>query len=96
MPIMKVKGGFRWGNHGKVYPTRAGAEKQAAAAHANGYRGDATSRHQINMDAPLNGGLDAPMGTTDAPSVLDFPIDGGDGSIEDWFTTPDLSRPISG
>ena len=38
MPIKKVKGGFKWGNHGKVYPTRAGAEKQAAAAHAHGFK----------------------------------------------------------
>jgi hypothetical protein len=38
MPIMKTKGGYQWGNHGKVYPTRAQAAKQAAAAHANGYK----------------------------------------------------------
>lgn len=37
MPIKKVKGGWKWGNHGKIYPTREGAEKQAAAAHAAGY-----------------------------------------------------------
>ncbi len=37
MPIRKVQGGYKWGKHGHVYPTRAGAEKQAAAAHANGY-----------------------------------------------------------
>ncbi len=40
MPVHKVKGGYRWGGHGKVYPTRAQAEKQAAAAYANGYKGD--------------------------------------------------------
>ena len=38
MPIMKVQGGYKWGSHGKVYPTRAEAAKQAAAAHANGYK----------------------------------------------------------
>ena len=38
MPIHKVKGGYKWGSHGKVYPTRAQAAKQAAAAHANGYK----------------------------------------------------------
>jgi hypothetical protein len=32
--------GFQWGDHGHCYPTREGAEKQAAAAHANGYTGD--------------------------------------------------------
>jgi hypothetical protein len=38
MPIMKVKQGYKWGQHGKVYATRAQAAKQAAAAHANGYK----------------------------------------------------------
>lgn len=38
MPIHKVKGGYKWGNHGKVYPTRKQAEEQAAAAYANGYK----------------------------------------------------------
>jgi len=41
MPIRHVKGGYKWGGQGKVYPNRAGAERQAAAAYANGYRGDA-------------------------------------------------------
>lgn len=40
MPIRKVAGGYRWGRHGKVYPTRSGALRQARAAFANGYRGD--------------------------------------------------------
>lgn len=38
MPIYKVKGGYRWGKSGKVYPTRKQAEKQAAAAYASGYK----------------------------------------------------------
>lgn len=37
MPIHKVSGGYKWGSHGKVYPDRKGAERQAAAAHANGF-----------------------------------------------------------
>jgi len=37
MPIRKVKGGYKWGKHGKTYKSRKGAERQAAAAHANGY-----------------------------------------------------------
>jgi hypothetical protein len=40
MPIHRVKGGWKWGSRGKVYKTRAGAERQARAAYANGYRGD--------------------------------------------------------
>ena len=39
MPVHKVKGGYKWGKHGKVYPTRAGAERQARAAYAGGYTG---------------------------------------------------------
>lgn len=38
MPIRKVAGGYKWGSKGHTYPTRAGAQKQAAAAYANGYR----------------------------------------------------------
>ena len=38
MPIRKVKGGFKWGSKGKVYPSRKGAERQARAAYARGYR----------------------------------------------------------
>ena len=41
MPIRKVKsGGYKWGKHGKVYPSRKKAAEQAAAAYANGYKGD--------------------------------------------------------
>lgn len=43
MPIHRAKGpkggkGWQWGQHGKVYPTRAGAVRQAQAAHAAGYK----------------------------------------------------------
>ena len=38
MPIKKVKGGYKWGISGKVYPTRAQAEKQARAAYSSGYK----------------------------------------------------------
>jgi len=38
MPIRKVKGGYKWGTSGKVYPTKAGAAKQARAAYASGYK----------------------------------------------------------
>lgn len=44
MPVHKVAGGFKWGSHGKVYKTRAGAEKQAKAAYAHGYKGKAKKR----------------------------------------------------
>lgn len=44
MPVHKVrkggKVGYKWGRHGKVYRSKSGAEKQARAAFANGYRGD--------------------------------------------------------
>ena len=47
MPIHKVSGGYEWGNHGKVYHGPDAYKKaaaQAAAAHANGYRGDGARR----------------------------------------------------
>ena len=36
MPIKKVKGGYKWGNKGKTYPSRSGAQRQARAAYASG------------------------------------------------------------
>jgi hypothetical protein len=38
-PVRKVPGGYKWGGKGKVYKTKAAAEKQGRAAHANGYKG---------------------------------------------------------
>jgi len=32
MPIVKVRGGYKWGSRGKVYKTKAEAQKQARAA----------------------------------------------------------------
>jgi len=46
MPIRKVNGGYKWGSQGKVYPTRQGAEKQAAAAYAHGYKGEKSPKKQ--------------------------------------------------
>jgi hypothetical protein len=37
MPVRKVKGGYRWGSKGKVYKTKAEAEKQGRAIRAAGY-----------------------------------------------------------
>lgn len=38
MPVTKVPGGYRWGQSGKVYPTKEQAEEQGRAAFASGYR----------------------------------------------------------
>jgi hypothetical protein len=38
MPVRKVKGGYRWGQSGKVYPTKTQAERQGRAAYASGYK----------------------------------------------------------
>ena len=37
MPVRKVKNGYQWGSTGKVYPTKAEAEKQGRAIRASGY-----------------------------------------------------------
>lgn len=39
MPVMRVKGGYRWGKSGKVYKSKAAAERQGRAAYASGYKG---------------------------------------------------------
>jgi hypothetical protein len=38
VPVKKVKGGYRWGTSGKVYKTKAAAEKQGRAIYASGYK----------------------------------------------------------
>lgn len=38
MPVRKVSGGYQWGTSGKVYPTRAKAERQGRAILASGWK----------------------------------------------------------
>ena len=38
MPVKKTKNGYKWGSKGKVYKTKASAQKQARAAYASGYK----------------------------------------------------------
>ena len=38
MPVHRVKGGYKWGSRGHTYKTKAGAQRQARAAYAHGYR----------------------------------------------------------
>ena len=38
MPVHKVKNGYKCGKSGKVYKTKAGAERQARAIYASGYK----------------------------------------------------------
>jgi len=38
VPVRKVRGGYRWGNSGKVYPTKAQAQLQGRAIYASGYQ----------------------------------------------------------
>ena len=37
MPVRKVAGGYKWGSTGKVYKTKAEAERQGRAIRASGY-----------------------------------------------------------
>jgi hypothetical protein len=39
MPVHKTKGGWKFGTSGKVYKTKAGAQRQARAIYASGYKG---------------------------------------------------------
>lgn len=52
MPVEEVSPGrYRWGNHGKVYRSRAAAERQGRAAYAAGYRGDALIQRAKHLKA---------------------------------------------
>jgi hypothetical protein len=44
MPVKKVKGGYKWGTSGKVYPTKAQAERQGKAIKVTGKQ-----RHLYNV-----------------------------------------------
>lgn len=46
MPTHKVKGGYKWGKHGKVYPTKKQADKQGQAIYANGWK--ETNENKMN------------------------------------------------
>lgn len=46
MPVHAVAGGWRWGKSGKVYRSRAAAERQARAIYASGFREDRRSRRE--------------------------------------------------
>tara|TARA_R110001583_G_scaffold141446_1_gene293608 strand:- start:1731 stop:3176 length:1446 start_codon:yes stop_codon:yes gene_type:complete len=48
MPVRKVQGGYRWGNSGKVYPTKAQAERQGRAIYASGYQDGGIT--EVNQD----------------------------------------------
>ena len=43
MPVKRVtkngKKGWKWGKSGKVYASKSGAQKQARAIYASGYKG---------------------------------------------------------
>lgn len=47
------KDGFRWGQHGTCYADRADAERQAAAAHANGYVGDISPNRSFDAEGRM-------------------------------------------
>jgi hypothetical protein len=75
MPIRRVKGGYKWGSHGHVYKTRAGAAAQARAAYAHGYRGDGKGR----LRAALARRYDASMPVVELPPDhrAGMPVPGG-------------------
>lgn len=64
MPIKKVKGGYKWGESGKVYPTKAQAAKQARAAYASGYKGYQTGDVITQSEDPFAPNFELPTGGT--------------------------------
>lgn len=48
MPVHRKGSGFQWGNHGKVYPSKAGAVKQMKAAFANGYKEKSSVKKRVS------------------------------------------------
>jgi uncharacterized protein len=48
MPVRKVKGGYRWGQTGKVYPNKSDAIKQGQAIKASGWYEKAENAYKEN------------------------------------------------
>jgi hypothetical protein len=44
MPVRKTAGGYKWGATGKLYPTKAAAERQGRAIQAQGYKKDSKKK----------------------------------------------------
>ena len=44
MPITKVKGGYKFGKSGSVFPTKKQALAQAKAIYASGYKSDNSNK----------------------------------------------------
>jgi len=77
MPIQKVKGGYKWGESGKVYPTKAQAAKQARAAYASGYKGyqsgDVVTQSTSPFDVPRSVFYDQYMPTGGTTTTVGGP-----------------------
>ena len=48
MPVHKAPGGYKWGDTGKVYPTKAQAEVQGRAIYASGNKEKTNQQEEIN------------------------------------------------
>lgn len=48
MPVRKVAGGYQWGKTGKVYKTKAAAERQGKAIYASGYSKGGATKSRVN------------------------------------------------
>jgi len=73
MPVRKVNGGYRWGQSGKVYPTKAQAQRQGRAIYAAGYQegGVTEARARNLLDNIDERSTDEGAEQTDERSVLD-------------------------
>jgi len=100
MPVHEVEGGYRWGNHGKVYASREDAVRQGAAAHAAGYSEKGDAFGPAAFSETVNGSGGAPPREKD-PTYPDEPT----AESEDWRTqgdgrilasaTPDYERALA-
>lgn len=54
MPTHKVKGGYKWGKTGKVYPTKKQADKQGQAIYASGWNKNQIKEEQMKQNITLS------------------------------------------
>jgi len=75
MPVHKVEGGYKWGKTGKVYKTKAEAEKQGKAIYASGYASGGLYANIHAKKARIAAGSKEKMrkpGTKGAPTAAAF------------------------
>lgn len=88
MPIRQVKGGYRWGGRGAIYPTKKQAARQARAAYASGYVGEGLVHLVAEARQLLSEGVSVRTDTSKLDVLLKELLD----QISDKYSEQDIRK----